>query len=217
MTEGYIRTLKTALVKSIQSMFGSDYPDSRLQNLHVSIEYPIKQQEYPSVWVNFDDNILTNAGIGHYEVAEDGSFVLRWRFQGTASFTVVAFTSLERDRIYDEMIKNIAFTRIITSQGYEDSNEFRKAVENNPFIAMNMNLDEIEPQGDNAAPGTPWQTDEIIYEKSLGVEVLGEFISSIDTGALVPLAAIDIQGRLDGSTEEHPSGEMDWLINRNSQ
>lgn len=214
MTDGYIRTLKTALVKSIQTMFGADYPDPRLQNLHVSIEYPIKQQEYPSVWVNFDDNILTNAGIGHYEVADDGSYVLRWRFQGVASFTVVAFTSLERDRIYDEMVKNIAFTRIIHA-GSEDSNEFRKAVENNPYIAINMNLDEIEPQGDNAAPGTPWQTDEIIYEKSLGIEVLGEFVSSLDTGSLVKLSSISIQGRLDGSTEEHPQGEMDWTISHN--
>lgn len=211
---GYIRTLNTGVVAATQTMFGPDYPDPRLQSLHVSIEYPIKEQEYPSIWVTYDDTALRNAGIGHYEVIDDGTYVLRWYFEGVVSWTVVAFTALERDRIYDEVVKNIAFNRIISS-GSDDVSSFRKMVETNPFIAMNFNFDEIEPQGANAAPGTPWQSDEIIYERTLGLEVRGEFTVDLNTGDLVPLSKIQIQGRLDGSTEQEPQGELDWNITTN--
>lgn len=209
---GYRRLLKTGIVKSLQATFDGNYPDARLQNLLVSIEYPVKPQDYPSIWVNFEVSSLRNAGIDHYEVVDPTLRYLRWRFEGTASFTIVALTSLERDRIYDELIKVMAFTRTISVVGTETSNNFRTWVEDNPYIRMNFNFDEIESQGDNAAPGTPWQSDEIVYEISFGMEVLGEFVNEVDTGALVPLSAIDIQA----TSENDPTDITSWSITMNS-
>lgn len=207
---GYLRELKTGLVKALRGHFGPNYSDSRLANLHVSIEYPVDQQEYPSIWVTYDDSALRNAGIDHVEIAEDGTRVLRWHFEGIANFTVAALSSLERDRIYDELVKIVAFSR-----GVDSVNPFRASVENSDFIAMNFDFDTIEPTPESAAPGTPWETDEIIYERGIGLQVVGEFTADLNTGNLVPLSQILIQGRLDPSTEQAPQGELDWSITRN--
>jgi hypothetical protein len=207
---GYLRELKTAVVKAMRNHFGPNYGDPRLSNLHVSIEYPIDQQSYPSIWVTYEDAVLRNAGIDHFETSDDGTRVLRWHFEGVVNFTVAALTSLERDRIYDEMVKVVAFSR-----GIDSVNPFRASVENSPFIAMNFDFDTIEPQGESAAPGTPWETDEIIYERGIGLQVVGEFVASLSTGNLLPLSKILIQGRLAPSTEDAPVGEQDWTIDRN--
>jgi hypothetical protein len=111
----------------------------------------------------------------------------RWRFQGTVSLTVVALSSLERDRLYDEIIRVLAFSNEDTGTA-----RFRTYIENNEFLAANMNFDIITPRGNVAAPGTPWATDEIIYERGVNVDILGEFITDRTTGALLPLSAIKI-------------------------
>lgn len=207
---GYLRELKTGVVKALRNHFGPDYADPRLAGLHVSIEYPIDQQSYPSIWVTYDDSALRNAGIDHVEIADNGTRTLRWHFEGIVNLTVAALTSLERDRIYDELVKAVAFSR-----GVDSVNPFRSSVENSDFVAMNFDFDTIEVMPENAAPGTPWETDEIIYERGIGLQVVGEFVSQLDTGTLVPLSKIEIQGRLDPSTEDAPQGELDWTIDRN--
>lgn len=207
----YLRRLKTGLVKALKETFDGNYPEAKLQNLHVSIEYPVKPQEYPSIWVDFEESSVRNAGIDHYETDEDGNRVLRWRYEGHVSYTVAALSSLERDRISDELTKVLAFSR-----SAEHLSAFREFVEGNDLIAMNFDFDEIEVHGNAATPGTPWETDEIIYERTLVMELLGEFTTDVDTGNLVPLSKIVIDARQDGSTEEDPDNPMHWEIDQNS-
>lgn len=205
----YLRNLKTGLVLALRDTFDGNYPDATLQNLHVSIEYPIEKQHYPSIWVDFEDSALINAGIAHYEQDEDFNRLLRWRFEGSVSYTIAALSSLERDRIYDEMVKVLAFSR-----SNDELNAFREFVEDNEFIAMNFNFDEIEVHGTAAVPGTPWETDEIIYEKTLSMQLIGEFVTDVDTSNLVPLRKILIDGRTMPSTEDDPENPMHWEIPR---
>jgi hypothetical protein len=191
---GYLTHLKTALVMALKQTFDSNYPESDFRNMHVSIEYPVSKAAYPSIWVDYEDSgKLTIAGIRHTEVLTEGNdirFITRWRFSGYAQFTVVALSSLERDRLYDELVRILAFSR----GGLDDPeiNTFRQYVENNPYIAMNMDFDEIESAGNAASPGTPWGSDEIIYERTINMELLGEFVSDGTTYELVPLSAIRI-------------------------
>lgn len=196
---GYRRSLKTLLVTALKQTFDGNYPDERLRDLHVSIEYPIKQQEFPSIWVNFEEGQLQTAGIDHHETDDDGNRVLRWRFDGHVSYTVAALSSLERDRIMDELVKIIAFSR---SSDY--LNAFRSYIETNDLIGINFDFDQLEVTGDSAAPGTPWETDEIIYECSLVLQALGEFVTSVDTGNMVLLSKIVVEGREWPSTELSP-------------
>jgi hypothetical protein len=192
---GYLTHLKTALVLALQNTFNSTYPEADFRNLLVSIEYPVRKTSYPSIWVDYEDSDkLTIAGIRHQEVIDIDPdhirHVTRWRFKGYAQFTIVALTSLERDRLYDEMVRILAFG----SGGLDDPgvNIFRQYIEDNPLIAMNMDFDEIESSGNNASPGTPWGTDEIIYERTINMELLGEFVSDGVTYELVPLSKVRI-------------------------
>lgn len=159
------------------------------------------QASYPGIWVSYEDTEeLTIAGIAHEEFAEgdDGQQhrVTRWKFGGVITLTLVALSSLERDRFYDELVRTFAFAR-------EEStvSAFRDLVEQNDLVAMNINFDNLRPGGDSAAPGTPWGTDDIIYEKSLTMDVIGEFISDPNTGALLYLSKIITLGYGQGTPE----------------
>lgn len=193
---GYLTVTKTAVVQALRQCFDGDYPEEDFRDVNASIEFPNEEQHYPGIWVNYSDSApLTSAGIDHHEFTDPSTDgyrrqFTRWRFTGSFAFTVVALSSLERDRLYDELVRVIAFAR-----ENDQVPEFRAYVEDNEFVAMNINFDTIEVQGNSAAPGTPWGTDEYIYEITLVLEVIGEFISEGSTGSLAPLSMIKVIGR----------------------
>lgn len=207
----YIRPLKTGLVRALEKTFNANYPVADLRDIHVSIEYPMKSQDFPSIWVDYEDAALQTAGIDHVEITDSGQKVLRWRFEGYASYTIAALSSLERDSIYDELVRILAFAR-----QSESTNNFRKEIENNALIAMNFDFDRIESHGSSATPGTPWETDETIYERTIAMQVIGEFATTIDTGTLVPLREIRVIGREAPSTETAPVNEHTQSITVNN-
>lgn len=194
----YRTRVKTCVVKALQSVFSSTYPDQDYQNLLVSIEYPLTKQSYPSIWVNYEDtDPVEIASIDHHEVVADvnGSHqVTRWNFAGTVNMTMVALSSLERDNLFDQVVRLFAFARVEGAA----PNDFRTIIENNEFVALNVNWDQIRPFGDGAAPGTPWGSeDEVIYENSLAFDVEGEFVSDPATNDLVLLSKVLIEGVID--------------------
>jgi hypothetical protein len=189
----YIAPLKTILVEALKTTFDMSYPTADFRNVHVGIEYPVDPQEYPSIWIDYDDTQdLIKAGISHLETVDPVTNLARepftrWRFTGYISITVVAMTSLERDLLFDEVVRVVAF-------GNEDVviGRFKRAIEMNDLIAATMNTDKIQPRGAAAAPGTPWSTDELMYERTLNLEIIGEFIPDATTGTLLPLSKIVI-------------------------
>lgn len=202
----YLLELKTNVVEALRATFDGSYPEPDFQSIKASIEYPVDQADYPGIWVNYDDTQeLTIAGIGHTEYVEVNGVelpVTRWRFGGTLTMTLTALSSLERDRLFDEMVKVIGFARFSDSRS-----EFRDRIEQNDLLAMNANFDLMRPSGDNAAPGTPWGTDEFIYEKSISIDLIGEFVSEPDSMTLVPLRQIRVKGYQQGTPEPPFTGE----------
>lgn len=193
-------TLKAALTEALRATFDGAYPEEDFRSLRVSIEFPVDQTDYPGIWLNYSDTgPLVPAGINHIEVVETetGQYpVTRWKFAGEITLTMVALSSLERDRLYDELVRVFAFAR-----EEEAVSAFRNRVESNDLIAMNINFDNLRPTGDNAAPGTPWETDDFIYERSITMDVIGEFVSSPATGELVNLRQIIVKGYVQGTPE----------------
>jgi hypothetical protein len=182
----YLTRTKAMIVTALKTVFDAEYPNENLRDLWISIEYPVKQQNYPGIWVGYQDAApLQIAGISHVEYDDEMRPYTRWRFQGNVTFTIVAFTSLERDTIYDELIRVIAF-------GHQDQTtaQFRTYVETNEYIAANFDLDRIEAQGETAAPGTPWGSDDVTYERSCSLQMLGEFVVEPTTGAPLLLSKI---------------------------
>jgi hypothetical protein len=216
----YLINLKTLVVVALRQTFNANYPEPDFQNTYVSIEYPIEQQAYPSIWVDYDDTTtLRRAGVDHHEetiipgngaIGDQVQRYTRWEFGGTISLTVVALTSLERDRLYDEVIRVVAF-------GPQDptTSVFRTVIENNDLLAANIDFDTIEARGNAAAPGTPWGTDEIIYERGINLNVIGEFLADAVTGDLVPLSAVQVTAtedpNLDPDAVYAPDPSGTWL------
>jgi len=187
----YLVELKTILTQALRLSFDSAHRVEEFRNLPVSIEFPEKQQDYPGVWVDFEPtHALEVAGIAHREYVNDNATVTgytRWRFQGYATYTAVALTSLERDRLIDEI------ARIFASGRENDAAQrFRQYIEENPYIAANVDFDQIEQRGFASSPGTPWQSDEIIYEGTLAMEVIGEFVTDL-TGTVIAIEGITVQ------------------------
>lgn len=188
----YVEPLKTLIIEALNTTFDNQYPAVEFRGLHTGLEYPVDAQMYPSVWVDYEDTQpVIRAGISHLEhVNPDDNTTpvapfTRWRFQGYVSMTAVALTSLERDRIYDQLVRVVAFSN-------EDGivGRFKNIIASNDLIAATLNTDKIEARGNAAAPGTPWGTDEIMYEKSLNLELIGEFVPDPATGTLINLSKI---------------------------
>lgn len=198
----YLTLLKTAVVEALRATFDGDYPTADFQTLpNISIEYPVTQSAYPGLWVQYEDepDALHIAGIGHEEYTYNGSGdvtgrLTRWRFQGTVTVTCVALSSQERDRLYDEVVRTFAFAN------YNQAlSAFRESIESNDLIAINANFDDLRPFGDNAAPGTPWGSDEIIYEKSVSFDLVGEFTGDVYTGSMEPLSKVEYIKYVEGT------------------
>jgi hypothetical protein len=207
----YLTHMKAMIVGAIKETFDSQYPVARFRDVWTSIEYPIQKQNYPGIWVDYEDaRPLEIAGIDHKEVDPDGRPYTRWKFGGHATFTIAAMTSLERDTLYDEMVRVIAFGRQNAA-----TSRFRTFIENNELIATNFDFDTIQPGGNAAAPGTPWGSDEIIYEKSFSMQAIGEFTVDPDDVTLIPLSAIIVTGR-QGGTEDDPIAEQSVTIDQNA-
>lgn len=202
----YITALKTLLVESLKLTFDNLYPEPEFRGTHVDLEYPVDAQKYPSIWVDYDDTQpLLRAGVGHLETAHPVTGVTvapftRWRFQGYVSLTMVAMTSLERDRLFDEVVRVIAFSNEDTVVG-----RFKNRIASNDLIAATLQTDKIEARGSAAAPGTPWGTDELMYERTLNLEIIGEFVPDPGAGTLVNLSKI-----VTIPIEVIPGDENDW-------
>lgn len=208
----YLVPTKTLFIEALQNTFNEDYSIARLQNIHVSMEYPIEKQHYPSIWVDYEDGgSLSTVGVSHIEEELDedgdpsGKRLFRWQFQGWVQFTIAALTSLERDVIYDELIRVIAM-----GLAKEDSSAFRRGIENNDLVALAVDFDKIEPRGAAVAPGTPWETDELIYERSIAIQVVGEFVSDPFGLELVPLSKIVWEGYYDEDNFNRILGPGDY-------
>lgn len=197
----YLVKTKTMFVEALAETFDQFYPNPDFQKVHVGVEYPVDPQHYPSIWIDYEDTEdLTQAGVAHIEMVDPDTQAIRapftrWRFQGYVSITVVAMTSLECDRLYDEVVRVVAF-------GDEDPTlgRFANYIDRNGFIGMTLNTDRLQPRGAAAAPGTPWSTDEMMYERTLNVELIGEFVPDLATSTLVPLSKISLLPEIESPT-----------------
>lgn len=188
---GFLRTVKTTAVQAIQQSFQAAYPEPDPQggerDLFVSIEYPVDEAQYPAVWVDYEGGELRTVGIAYTEQDAQGNAYARWRFAGHVVFTVVALSSNERDMLYDQLIAMTAF-----AAQSDFPSQFRQVIENAPLVASVWSFDTVEDRAPAAAPGTPWGTMDIIYERGFALQVIGEFVSDPNTYELVTLSEIQV-------------------------
>jgi hypothetical protein len=193
----FLVQLKTAITVALRQVFDQDYPVGDFQGLPVSIEFPFQEQSYPGVWVTWDPvGTISKAGIDNLAYGppltttnDNPNLLFRYRFSGYSMYTVGALTSMQRDRLYDELVRTFLMS------GDPNVIGFRTYVEDNPYIAINMDFDTVSTRGMAENQGTPWGTNDFIYEATLAIETLGEFISDEFFTSLVPLAGINTTGQ----------------------
>lgn len=198
----FLVALKTLLVEAWRATLDADYPVVDFRGTWVSMEYPLAKANYPGVWVDFLPSAdVQTAGIGHVEYVEDATLpgqyhrVARWRYAGVFQMTCVALTSLERDRLVDEVVRVMAFGReLATTQA------FRSTVETNDLVACQVQWDKFSLGGKGETPGTPWGTDEVVYEMTVSVDCQGEFVSGGTEGLLVPISRVVVQSQAPGES-----------------
>lgn len=186
----FLKETKSILTAAMQATFTPTYPVTDFQNLYISIEFPLEEQNYPAMWVGFEPlGQIERGGIDNeYKgtmTNPDGtvSTFSLWRATGYGTFTIGAMTAGQRDRLFDEVVRVFAFS------AESQVTPFRGLIEENPLIAMNMNFDQVAVRGMSENPGTPWGTSEILYEATLAVEAVIEFASD-QAANLTPLSKV---------------------------
>lgn len=203
----YVTRVKTLGVEGLRAVFDNLYPVAEFRGQHCSLEYPVEATSFPEIWVRYVDTApMRQSGVGHLEDRDPDDHRVaqytRFRFEGTWEFVVVALSSLERDRLYDELVGIMAWSQTDSLRG-----RYRKFIEDNEFIACNVRYDEIEGTGEDAVPGTPWGTDEVVYERTLNVDLFGEFVPDPETGTLLPLSKIVVTPTVDTTLDDLARGE----------
>lgn len=189
----------TAVHKTLTEIFNDDYPVEAARNIRVSIEYPEDAQDYPGIWIDLAiQGDLERSGINYSELVEnpDGSFgeIDRWSFDAEVSLTVLAMSSLARARLLDEVV------RVVGMQIESGRKGFSKKIMENKMIGLTPSTDRLRVSGMATVPGTPWGTDEMVYEVTVNFGLMGEFCSTPE-GSLVPLSEI----RIDVTQEPEPT------------
>jgi hypothetical protein len=198
----FITSLKTVLVETLNATFSVDnYPERDFENVTISIEYPMAEKDYPGIWVDFaPSQPIQVAGINHVEWTspdENGHRMQTtvWRYAGTIQFTCVALTSLERDRLVDEMVKVLAFGLLNPERAV-----FRQKLIGNDLIAIDPQWDKFAINGKDENQGTPWNTSEVIYEQTVSMDCTGSFYVEPTSLVMVPLSAIKVYEYIEGQT-----------------
>jgi hypothetical protein len=216
----FLVELKTSITVALRQVFDATYPVADFQDLPITIEFPYQEQQYPGIWVTWDPvGNISRAGIdnlfyGPPTPATDTEphLLYRYRFSGYSMYTVGALTSMQRDRLYDEMV------RVFLMSGDPNVESFRQYVEDSPYIYMNMDFDNVSTRGMAENAGTPWGTNDFIYEATLAIETVGEFISDEFFTSLVPLAQVTNTGQalaFQSTTEllDEPVIGVDYPVN----
>jgi hypothetical protein len=202
----FLVPLKTLVIEATRGVFDADYPQADFRSLWVSMEFPADRANYPGIWVDFMSTApLQTAGVDHHEYVVNeitglSRRVGRWRYGGSVTFTVAALTSLERDRLVDELVRVLAF-----GGEHPQTAGFRSGIEQNDLIACDFQWDRFVLTQPDANPGTPWGTEEVLYEQTVQMDCQGEFVAdTAATPALVPLSAVVAYSAPQG--EPLPSG-----------
>ncbi len=187
----FLLPVKTLFLEALQETFDSEHPVVDMRDIWISMEYPSAKAHMPGIWADFTPTSdLQVAGVGHVEYSENenGTFKkgTRWRFGGRVTYTISAMSSRQRDRIADEVVRVVAF-----GGEYPALSQFRQTLEVNDLIQVSMQWDTFTLGGKDEAPGTPWGSEEMVYEITVGMDCQGSFVSGSDLSPdLVPLSTV---------------------------
>lgn len=200
---GVIQTVKNGVIEAIQGALQNTSLNLNDQAAYVGMEYPMEPLQYPGVWVQFSITKLNRAGVGHEVTVNDGTtdnpkwaFVQEWIFEGRVTLSVAATKSLDRDRLSDSIIATLGFARPPDMVLMDPTKNTRQAksllsiLDENPYLAITLQLDTLIPGGQTVTVGTPWKDDLLTYEDSYAFDCIGQFNLKFSQDGIYTLSEI---------------------------
>lgn len=195
--------IKEQVVTAMRPDFGSEYPDPQLAGrVHVLTSYPVTMEQFPAVYVDYIEDRVYNAGVGHKEKDDTDKFreYKHFFFEGSLSFKGLARNPLDRDLLSAGLINIIGFTPV-------EFGDFFTRVHDGDFVRIQLNTDTIRNGGDGVVP-VEWQgKNERIFTTTYTIRVLGDFYSDSWTGQLIEIDQVGIYPYRLGDPE--PTGSSD--------
>ena len=203
---GPIEATKRAVVSALRDAIKrTDLRAADGKEVYVDLEYPLLEEQYPGIWVQFSIDQWVPAGIGHEIMTQttiDGKLVWTpiqaFTYMGKVILSIVAVTNLDRDRLSDAIMTMISFSRtpeVWVTQPQQDTKQFRTliaALNENPYVSVTPNFASMASGGQGAELGVPWQPDRMAYTDSFSFELLGQSQVRFDHDGAYTLERIDI-------------------------
>lgn len=184
---GVVEAVKKAVVIALREAIlntSLSFPSKNTQ-VHIELEYPMAEEQYPGIWVQFTTTRLQRMGMAQEfwlkDEDDEWNAVQEWQIQGRVTMTVLALSNLERDRIADSLITMFAFSRTpepVVTRPNKNNNKYRQfitALDENPFVAMTVNTDVLTGGGQSVNVGVPWQPDILAYTDAYSFDIVGNF------------------------------------------
>jgi hypothetical protein len=197
-----------ALVAVFGDAFSSVLAPEPLVDIHYGIEYPVQKGEYPYCQIGFEESSIANSTVSDSVVLNGDRLPYRhWTFGGSARFSFFSLSAAERDIMIDGFIEVVAMDRVLMSRLRDESI--------NPYIAIELSLEDVMPTGSADSPGTPWGTDEVVYYSSFDIDVQGEFWTTPpeaeDVGMVEIIKVYAVNEDAADDTEQPNQDEGQWV------
>lgn len=196
---GVIEAVKRGVITAFRSALTDTSISNESDQIHVDLEYPLEEASYPGIWVQFSLSDLTTSGMGMLQRdPESGALMQQFRYEGRVTLTLVALTSIERDRLADRVISMLAFSRVpspnlFTENGFQESySSLYAEFDANPYLSITINSDKPRPGGQSVTVGVPWDQGQLAYEDAYSFEVVGEFMLVTENDGLYRLSRVEI-------------------------
>jgi len=204
---GYKVSIKREVIDALRDAIKNDYSDHEVvDGLHVTLEYPTTELQYPTIMITLNENTLQLAGVGHYETgtAESGATVMlrHFRFEATLTFTIYALSALDRDELSAILVGILAFP-----ESSLEASTFHTEIYDSDFIDMQIGTGAITPSGDQVSE-VPWDDPtRRIYSASYAVPIIGEFWTHANGVTLTTINDIRLYPYRPG--QQDPTGSND--------
>lgn len=213
---GPIETTKRSVILALRDAVSGSTLNNLVNGdrLTVDMEYPMIEEKYPGIWVQFSFTKMQNSGVAwellNRTVENEGTPeewvnwepVREFTFEGRVTLSIVALTSLERDRIADAIVTMLLFSRVpehVITRADRDTKQFRQLIGNlaeNPYISMSINTDVLNPGGQAVTTGVPWDSEILGYEDSYSFDLLGQTNIAFRHDGTYSLHRIDMVGEM---------------------
>ena len=180
LIEGVKRSVITALNATLDELYQDPSDAVRRVVGNVEMEYPLEVVKYPGIWVQFSFTEIRRAALDevHYrmETLPSGeSFARRTMtgfFKGSVSLSIVALSTVERDKIADALVNLFLFADV------DDlSDRFFDSMASDDYIRITANKGQLRPRGQSTSVGAPWDPNVVVYEDGYSFDIQGQFYS----------------------------------------